>query len=80
MRYIFSKVGNTLHKMHKAGFAHRNFKPESIMVTKDLDFKVTNFEHATSLSGSGGNGFDYLTSGTHMYMAPEIGGGNLYQG
>ena len=41
MRYTFIEIGKILQKLHKAGFAHGDLKPENIIVTKELDFKLS---------------------------------------
>ncbi|WP_062352259.1 protein kinase domain-containing protein [Bacillus kwashiorkori] len=40
---LFYFLLNTLEKIHKIGIIHRDIKPENILVTKEVDFVLTDF-------------------------------------
>ncbi|PIC83026.1 protein kinase [Sporosarcina sp. P1] len=40
---LFYFLLNTLHKIHQNGIIHRDIKPENILVTKEIDFVLTDF-------------------------------------
>jgi len=71
-RYIFLKVGNAIHQLHKAGIAHRDIKLENIMITKDFEIKLIDFGYSIALAGRNESGFMKSRVGTFMYMAPEV--------
>jgi serine/threonine protein kinase len=72
IRYIFHKIANVIHQLHKAGIAHRDIKLENIMLTDDFDIKIIDLGYALALSGRSNSGFMKTRLGTYMYMAPEI--------
>ena len=73
LRYIFTKVILALHKLHKAGVAHRDLKAENIMLTSDFRVVLIDAGHWVPTHGDGGY---YVTDqqilGTPGYRAPEI--------
>lgn len=71
-RYIFLKIGNAIHQLHKAGIAHRDIKLENIMITKDFEIKLIDFGYSIALAGRNESGFMKSRVGTYMYMAPEV--------
>lgn len=71
-RYIFLKIGNAIHQLHKAGIAHRDIKLENIMITKDFDIKLIDFGYSFALAGRNEGGYMKSRVGTFMYMAPEV--------
>ncbi|MGE7686747.1 serine/threonine protein kinase [Peribacillus simplex] len=40
---LFYFLVNTLEKIHQSGIIHRDIKPENILVTKEIDFILTDF-------------------------------------
>jgi tRNA A-37 threonylcarbamoyl transferase component Bud32 len=63
---IFSRAGEGLHAVHRAGLLHRDFKPENVMLDKDGGVFLTDLGLARGL-GAGSDG----AVGTPLYMAPE---------
>ena len=61
-----------INKLHKAGIAHRDIRPENIMITSDGTVKVIDLGFAYALSGRAGDGFHRTKLGNLMYMAPEM--------
>ena len=53
-RFIFSKIAQALHKFHVAGLAHRDVKPENIILTPVYDIKFVDFDCTTRLNGRDG--------------------------
>ena len=56
-----------LHVAHKLGFAHRDVKPENILLDQNGDIKLTDFGTTVLVSGS----LKDKITGTHGYIAPE---------
>ena len=67
MRQLFSALAYA----HSLGIAHRDVKPENILLTKEGDIKLTDWGHATTDTYSR----EYLI-GTDKYRAPETFGGS----
>lgn len=68
---IVRKVLNGLHYLHSCGVAHRDIKPDNILLSfKDgsLNVKLIDFGFATTLVKA------ELTCGTPNFMAPELFG------
>lgn len=72
VRYIFNELGRILFQLHSQKIAHRDLKPDNIMITRDLKLKIIDLGYAQDLSGSYGTGFAKTPLGTPTYMAPEI--------
>jgi len=69
---IFSQVCTALLHIHALGFVHADFKPDNILVDKDLSVKLIDFGFAAPI-GTRLSGF----KGTWGYVAPEQAGGRL---
>ena len=74
LRCIFRKMIDALSELHYAGIAHRDIKPDNIMITVDYKIKIVDFEHAHDVREE-----DWLkkiygegtTVGSLAYKAPE---------
>ena len=51
LRHIFLEVANSIHKLHKAGIAHRDIKLDNIMITDDLKIKIIDVGYGIALCG-----------------------------
>lgn len=58
--------------MHRNGIAHRDIKPDNIMLDNDFKVKIIDFGFAGSISGVDGQKQMTTYCGTPYYMAPEI--------
>ncbi|XP_036312926.1 sperm motility kinase 4A [Pipistrellus kuhlii] len=68
-RAVFRQIAMALHLCHLRGFAHRDIKPDNILLEEDLTAKLADF--GLSHEATAGQ---LLTSwcGTLSYMAPEV--------
>jgi serine/threonine protein kinase len=50
-RYYFKKIIDVVNYIHLNGFAHRNLRPENILLDQDFDLKLVSFGLAAPLIG-----------------------------
>jgi serine/threonine protein kinase len=65
-RYYFRQLISALDYMHSQGYAHRDVKPENILMDSDFNMKLADFGFATRDKKSKSR------KGTFGYMAPEV--------
>ena len=71
-RHYFKQIIEGLEAIHGAGLAHRDIKPDNILLDDNFNVKISDFGYAGVLSGRTGNGFMITRLGTKPYLAPEI--------
>jgi serine/threonine protein kinase len=69
-----------LDYVHKAGFAHRDIKPDNILLDGNFNIKIADFGFAAPIAGRHGTGFLTTKLGTVPYQAPEINENRPYSG
>lgn len=76
-RSYFVQLISGLESCHNAGFAHRDMKPENVLLSGDFVLKLADFGFATAFSP---NQLLRTECGTRSYMCPEILRGQKYDG
>ena len=72
-RYYFKQILQGINALHLSGLAHRDLKPDNMMLTKGhYDIKITDFGFLIPLEGREREGWLKSKVGTSSYMAPEI--------
>ena len=66
-----------LEYLHQSNVAHRDMKPENLLVTADGRCKITDFG-VSKMFDEGSDGFVTDTEGTHAYFSPESCSGKEY--
>ena len=79
-RYYFKQLIKGIYYLHSKGFAHRDLKPQNILLDENYNLKIIDFGFICSLQGKGGTGFNTSRVGTPGYMAPELLSNKSYQG
>jgi len=65
-RYYFHQLISAIEYMHRLGYAHRDVKPENLLVDKDFNLKLADFGFATK------ENFSSSRKGTFGYMSPQV--------
>lgn len=65
---LLAQIASGLGAIHGAGIAHRDMKPENVLVSADGIAKITDFGIARRADSVAGG----MTTGTPRYMAPEV--------
>jgi serine/threonine protein kinase len=65
-RYYFQKLIGALEYMHSKGYAHRDVKPENMLLDTNFTLKLADFGFSTK------NEISEERRGTFGYMAPEV--------
>jgi serine/threonine protein kinase len=66
--------------IHGQGYAHRDIKPDNILLDDQFNIKIADFGFAGPLAGRHGDDYLYSKLGTEPYQAPEINLGQKYKG
>jgi serine/threonine protein kinase len=69
-----------LEYVHKAGYAHRDMKPDNILFDDNFNIKIADFGFAGPIAGRTGDGYLTTKLGTQPYQAPEINECKPYSG
>lgn len=79
-RHYFKSLMDGLIYCHGKGVAHRDIKPDNLLLGEKFELKLADFGFAAAFREKGKGGKLYTTLGTEAYMAPEIRGGIGYSG
>lgn len=66
-RYYFHQMIDALEFVHNAGMAHRDIKPDNILLDENFNIKIADFGFAGSLAGRDGSGKMATKLGTLPY-------------
>jgi serine/threonine protein kinase len=69
-----------LEYVHNAGLAHRDIKPDNILLDDKFNVKIADFGFAGPIAGRTGTGYLTTKLGTLPYQAPEINERKPYKG
>ena len=70
--FIFVKIMKIIERIHSAGVAHLNLRPENIMIDSSGHFKIIDFGLAADLAGDDGEGKIKHYNGKSCYNSPQI--------
>ena len=79
-RYFFIQLIEGLSYLHSKGFAHRDLKPDNLLLDKDYNLLLADFGFTISMAGRDGTGALSTLLGTDNYKSPEIHNGQEYEG
>ena len=66
--------------MHSAGFAHRDLKPQNLLLDNKFNLKIADFGFSALAQGRNCTGLLDEQLGSPAYIAPEIHLGHAYSG
>lgn len=72
-RFYFKQLVDGLIYIHNKGFAHRDLKPDNLLLGTGYELLIADFGHSTLLQGKKGDGKLTSKLGTPIYNAPEVG-------
>ncbi|XP_055813611.1 CBL-interacting serine/threonine-protein kinase 7-like [Solanum dulcamara] len=70
-RFYFHQLVSALHFCHQNGVAHRDIKPQNLLLDKDGHLKISDFG-LSALPEQLRNGLLHTACGTPAYTAPEV--------
>ncbi|KAJ8549088.1 hypothetical protein K7X08_032795 [Anisodus acutangulus] len=70
-RFYFHQLVSALHFCHQNGVAHRDIKPQNLLLDKDGHLKISDFG-LSALPEQLRNGLLHTACGTPAYSAPEV--------
>ncbi|KAK9058991.1 hypothetical protein SSX86_021609 [Deinandra increscens subsp. villosa] len=78
-RFYFQQLVSALHFCHQNGVAHRDLKPQNLLLDKKGNLKISDFG-LSALPESHRDGMLHTACGTPAFTAPEIVRGKGYDG
>ncbi|KAI3703269.1 hypothetical protein L1987_73218 [Smallanthus sonchifolius] len=78
-RFYFQQLVSALHFCHQNGVAHRDLKPQNLLLDKHGNLKISDFG-LSALPESKKDGLLHTACGTPAFTAPEIVRGQGYDG
>ncbi|KAI3804254.1 hypothetical protein L1987_25668 [Smallanthus sonchifolius] len=78
-RFYFQQLVSTLHFCHQNGVAHRDLKPQNLLLDDKGNLKISDFG-LSALPESHKDGLLHTSCGTPAFTAPEIIRGKGYDG
>jgi len=68
---LFLQMIEAFSYCHNNGVAHRDMKPENVLVSDDFSLKLTDFGMSAPTEGRDGSGMLKTMCGTRAYWSPE---------
>lgn len=75
-RFFFTEIITCLEYIHSKGFAHRDLKPDNILLDAANKLRIADFGVAKDMQDADSAGWLKTRVGTENYMAPEVFKGN----
>ena len=66
-RHYFKQMIEGLETIHKNGLAHRDIKPDNILLDENFNVKISDLGYAGPIAGRTGNGYLKTVLGTKPY-------------
>ncbi|KAK1379934.1 Non-specific serine/threonine protein kinase [Heracleum sosnowskyi] len=79
-RTYFQQLVSTVHFCHQNGVAHRDLKPQNLLLDGNGNLKVSDFGLSALPEQIRGDGMLHTACGTPVYTAPEVVRRNGYDG
>lgn len=80
VHYYFSQILDALELVHNRGVAHRDVKPENLLLDDNGNLKLGDFGLSTLYMHEGKERMLNTPCGSPIYMAPEVIAGGEYNG